>query len=568
MKFARRAWNRVTHAGVTAHTPAPRRKHLIVTNLFALTVGSITVFWFTVYSIVWIPVLGSLMFVIVATSAAVPWLNERGFHVTSRLLILGVSSVVGAAYALVMGPKAGILIMFLPMVCAPLALFDLRERALMAVALPFPVLLAVCVQWYQVDHAPLSVLPREVLERAYAISMVTATVLVVAIMCFMYSVHASAAARLELSYQELLRRSDEVVLFVARNGGITDANRQVEQQLGYDRLRLLATPIWEIDTSLTRHDWSALVARLEAGGPAVFQHRFRRRDGSGYRAEIRLGLVSEGAGCVILAARDISQRSELEARLRVADRLVSVGTLAAGVAHEVNNPLAYTMLNLERVRRRITESQAGLSDEHRREVLESLDMALEGSAKVSTIVNDLKTFSRGRQQARSAVDIERVLRSTLKLASLELHGHADVVTDFGAVPEVWGNEAGLAQVALNLFLNAVQAMKRGGQRHVLRVSTGTDALGRIVVRVSDTGQGIPEVDLNRIFDPFFTTRHAEGGTGLGLYVCRSIVTECGGEITVHSQVDRGTTFELTLPAAHSARTGMGSNGQAVMDPNA
>jgi two-component system NtrC family sensor kinase len=74
--------------------------------------------------------------------------------------------------------------------------------------------------------------------------------------------------------------------------------------------------------------------------------------------------------------------------------------------------------------------------------------------------------------------------------------------------------------------------------------------------------------LNRIFDPFFTTRHAEGGTGLGLYVCRSIVTECGGEITVHSQVDRGTTFELTLPAAHSARTGMGSNGQAVMDPNA
>ncbi len=568
MEFARRAWKRVTHAGVSRHTPADQRKRIIVTNLFALTVGGITVFWFTVYSIFWIPILEGLMFVLVATSAAVPWLNARGFHVASRLTILGISSVAGAAYALVMGPKAGILIMFLPLVCAPLVLFDLRERALMALALPFPVLLAVCVQWYQVDHAPLGSLPHDVIARASAISLVTATVLVAAMMGFLYSVHASAAARLERSYQDLLRRSDEVVLFVARDGSITDANHDVEQQLGHPRLQLLGTPIWEIATSLTCHGWSALVARLESGGPTLLQHKFRRRDGSGYMVEIRLGLVSEGTGCVILAARDISQRSELEARLRVADRLVSVGTLAAGVAHEVNNPLAYIMLNLERVRRRIADSQTGLSDEHRREVLEALEMALEGSAKVSTIVKDLKTFSRGSQRERSAVDIERVLRSILKLASLELHGRAEVVTDFSKVPEVWGNEGRLAQVALNLFLNGVQAMKQNGQRNVLRVSTRTDALGRIVVSVSDTGHGIPEADLNRIFDPFFTTRYAEGGTGLGLYVCRSIVTECGGEITVDSEVDRGTTVQLTLLAAHSARASVEANQQAVLGPSA
>ena len=122
----------------------------------------------------------------------------------------------------------------------------------------------------------------------------------------------------------------------------------------------------------------------------------------------------------------------------------------------------------------------------------------------------------------------------------------------------------MAQVALNLFLNGVQSMKHG-KGNVLRVSTGTDALGRIVVRVSDTGHGIPEIDLNRIFDPFFTTRDAEGGTGLGLYVCRSIVTECGGEITVQSQVDRGTTFQITLPAAHSSRPSVGASAQAVLD---
>jgi PAS domain S-box-containing protein len=545
--------------------PSALRKRLIVTNLFALTIGSITFFWFLVYTALWTPILKPVMFVIVATSVAVPWLNARGFIVTSRLLILGVSSLAGAAYSLVMGPEAGIVIMFLPLVCAPLALFDLRERALMALALPFPVMLAVGVQWYQVDHGPLGDLPREVIERASGISLVTATVLVAAMMRFLYAVHASAEARLEQSYHELLRQSDEVVLFVERDGSIIDANREVERQLGHPRLTLVGKPIWNIDASLTHDDWSALVARVETGGPALLHHKYRRRDGSAYPVEIRLGLVGAGSGCVILAARDISQRTELEARLRVADRLVSVGTLAAGVAHEVNNPLAYITLNLQRVYRRIAESSHGLREQHRTEVLESLQMALEGSAKVSTIVNDLRTFSRGSHEERSAVDIERVLRSTLKLASLELRSRAEVVTEFGAVPEVWGNEARLAQVALNLFLNAAQAMGRGGD-NLLRISTACDAQGRIVVRVADTGQGIPEADLDRIFDPFFTTKQAEGGTGLGLYVCRSIVTECGGEITVHSQPGEGTTFQLTLPAAHSARRS--SNWPAAIDSNA
>jgi PAS domain S-box-containing protein len=554
VRTAKRFWRRITHAGVTPRTPSALRKRLIVTNLFGLTVGSITLFWFAIYTIFWVPILKYFMFVIVACGAAVPWMNSRGYFVASRLMILGVSSVMGAAYALVMGPEAGIVIMFLPLVCAPLALFDLRERALMAVALPFPVMVAVAVQWYQVDHPPLGNLPREVIDRAAGISLVTATVLVAAMMRFLYAVHASAEERLEQSYHELLRQSDEVVLFVARDGRIIDANQQIERQLGHARARLVNAPIWTIDASLTEADWGALVARLEAG-PALVHHKYRRRDGGAYPVEVRLGLVGEGTGCVIVAARDISQRTELEARLRVADRLVSVGTLAAGVAHEINNPLTYITLNLERVLRRITESQRALCEPHRHEVLESLQMALEGTAKVSAIVSDLKTFSRGSQQERSAVDIERVLLSTLKLASLELRSRAEVVTDFAAVPPVWGNEARLAQVALNLFLNAAQAMDRGGSKHnLLRVSTGTDALGGVVVRVSDNGCGIPEADLARIFDPFFTTKHAEGGTGLGLYVCRSIVTESGGEITVSSQSGQGTTFQLTLPAAHSVRS--------------
>jgi PAS domain S-box-containing protein len=565
---ARRALSRLPQAGVRPDMPAALRKRLVVTNLLALTIAGIVAFWFTVYTIFWIPILARMMLAVVATAAFVPWLNARGHVVMSRLAILGISNVAAAAYALVMGPDAGIIIMFLPLVCAPLALFDLRERALMAVALPFPILLAVGVQWYQVDHAPLSDLPREVIVRASIITLMTATMLVAAMMRFLYTVHASAEARLEHSYRELLRRSDDVVLFVERDGRIADANQEVERQLGYTRAELLGRCIWELDASLSQAEWLVLPAQLEASGPIMLHHNYRRRDGSAFPVEVRIGLVFEGRRPLILAARNISQRNELETRLRVADRLVSVGTLAAGVAHEVNNPLTYLTLNLERVHRRIADSGPALTGEQRREILESLQMALEGSSKVSTIVNDLKTFSRGSEESGAPVDVEKVLASTLKLASLELRDRARVVTEFGGVPAAWGNEARLAQVALNLFLNAAHAMGRGQAHDELRVGTSVTPEGAILITVTDTGQGIAAAHLTRIFDPFFTTKQAEGGTGLGLYVCRSIITEAGGDIGVSSQPGQGTTFRVTLPAAHVARRRSGARFLAVQESEA
>lgn len=546
---ARRVFERVTQAGVTADMPTALRKRLVVTNLYALTVAAIVTFWFGIYKVFWVPVLERLMFLLVASAAAVPWLNSRGHVVTSRLLILGVSNLAGAAYALVMGPDAGIMIMFLPLVCAPLTLFDLRERALMAVALPLPILLAVGVQWYQVDHRALVELPRVVIERAADISLVTATVLVAAMMSFLYTVHASAEARLENSYRELVQQSDDVVLFVERAGRITDANAQVERQLGYSRAELLGQPIWTLDTALDEQGWAGLMTRIEATGPTLLHHDYRRSDGREYPVEARVGLVEEGKRRVIVAARDISQRKELDTRLRIADRLVSVGTLAAGVAHEVNNPLTYITLSLERIQRRMTEAGSRLTDEQRRDILEAAQVALEGSAKVSTIVSDLKTFSRGSQDVGSPVDVERVLSSTLKLASLELRERARIVTSFADVPPAWGNEARLAQVALNLFLNAADAMERGLEHDELRVSTALTSTGDIEVTVSDTGNGIAADHLHRIFDPFFTTKQARGGTGLGLYVCRSIVAEAGGHIDVDSRPGSGTTFRITLPPA-------------------
>ena len=175
----RGALSKVVRAGAGPEVPTRLRKQLVVTNLFAIMTGCITLFWFVVYKVFFETVMQDLMFAIIAISAVIPYLNHRGYAVTSRLLLLFMSTSSGAVYALALGPDAGIMIMFLPMVCAPLALFDLKERALVAVALPYPILLAVAVEWYQIDHGPMLPNASEMaINHAQPVSLITATIMV------------------------------------------------------------------------------------------------------------------------------------------------------------------------------------------------------------------------------------------------------------------------------------------------------------------------------------------------------------------------------------------------------
>ncbi|MFL5249755.1 MAG: two-component system sensor histidine kinase NtrB, partial [Myxococcales bacterium] len=235
-----------------------------------------------------------------------------------------------------------------------------------------------------------------------------------------------------------------------------------------------------------------------------------------------------------------------QAQLRMADRLATVGTLSAGVAHEINNPLAYTIANLGYVAERLRDLPGSLDLD---EVDTAIAEALEGAERVRRIVKDMKTLSRVDDETISAVDVERALDASVNMAIHELRQKANVVKEYAGVGFALANEGRLVQVFLNLLVNASQAIATSSpESNEVRIVTCLDAEGRIAVEISDTGGGIPEDVLPRIFDPFFTTKPLGVGTGLGLSICHSLVTAIGGEIDVTSKVGAGTRFLLTLPS--------------------
>jgi len=290
-----------------------------------------------------------------------------------------------------------------------------------------------------------------------------------------------------------------------------------------------------------------------------------RKDGSTFEASVTLSPVRQ-YGHIVAASiitRDISERKRMEAHLAVSDRMASVGTLAAGVAHEINNPLAAVIANLDLVREVFdltapatgdptpspSPQLSGLPD-----VRELLSEARSAADRIRHVVKDLKLFSRPDEERRGPVDVRRVMRSTLQMASTEIRHRARVVQDYGEVAAVEGNEARLGQVFLNLVVNAAQAIAEGDvERNEIRVVTRMDEDGHVVLEVRDTGAGMAPDVLERLFEPFFSTKPIGIGTGLGLSICRRIVGEHGGSITAESNPGKGTTLRVVLPATRDSR---------------
>lgn len=247
---------------------------------------------------------------------------------------------------------------------------------------------------------------------------------------------------------------------------------------------------------------------------------------------------------MIGAMMDVTERRRLEARLLVADRMASLGTLAAGIAHEINNPLAYVLANLD-----YALEELGIRHESG-DVISGLTEARAGAWRVSEIVRNLKTFSHGDEVPRQVIEVVPVVESAINMAANEIRHRARLVRDFRKIPPVAASEARLGQVALNLLVNAAQALADGNAAdHEIRVITETDARGHAVIEVRDNGPGIPLEIRNRIFDPFFTTKQVGGGTGLGLSICHSIVAGLGGEIIADSAPSGGCIMRVMLPPA-------------------
>ena len=244
-------------------------------------------------------------------------------------------------------------------------------------------------------------------------------------------------------------------------------------------------------------------------------------------------------------ARRRAERREMESRLAFADRMASVGTLTAGVAHELNNPLMYVLSNLHLTREEIQgEREAGWVER----VRQQLDEAIQGARRMQHVVRDLKTFSRVDAEQHGHVNVQAVLESSINMCWNEIRHRALLERDFRETPLVDANESRLGQVFLNLLVNAVQAMpERAITDSRITVRSYTDDEGWAVVEVRDNGIGIEPQQQGRIFEPFFTTKPVSEGTGLGLSISRNLVHDVGGEIDVESVPGEGTTFSVRLP---------------------
>ncbi len=373
----------------------------------------------------------------------------------------------------------------------------------------------------------------------------------------------------ETRFRNLIENApDAIAVYPPDDRRLVYANPAFASLLGYDVPQEMLGS--SIDVFIHTEDRPILErrrARLaeSRGALAPQEYRMLRKDGTVVYAEIvSMILEYDGKPNVIAFGRDLTERKHMQARLLLADRMVSVGALAAGVAHEINNPLAYVMTNLDVVAsRRLPPLGARLQElggeaatigEEIARVIAMIDVAREGSERMRDIVRDLRTFTRGAsEEKRGPVDVRRVMDASINLAWNEIRHRARLVKEYGDVVPVFATEARLGQVFLNILVNAAQALEVGdAAENVIRVRATTEPDGQVVVQVSDTGPGIPPEILDRIFDPFFTTKPVGLGTGLGLWICQGIVTSLGGQITAESRPGEGATFRVVLPSATSA----------------
>jgi PAS domain S-box-containing protein len=358
----------------------------------------------------------------------------------------------------------------------------------------------------------------------------------------------SALRESEERFRKLVQGAPDGVA-ILRQGAVAYLNERAARMLGLTRPEDgYGRRITEF---LHPEDAATAMRRIqrleETGKQAAEPNEYRTRSLDGRELVVEISSIPidfDGARAVLAFARDVTERKAIQARLAQAERLSALGVLSAGVAHEINNPLAYVVLNLEVMERELTKSNSQPTPE---QLLERVRQARHGAERVATIVRDLKTFARADGWTRGPVRIESVLESALDVAHSETAKSARVTRRYADVPPVLGNGARLEQVFLNLVLNAAQAMPEGEPgKHEIRIELASNG-DTVRVEISDNGAGMPPDVLDRIFDPFFTTKPPGIGTGLGLPICRSIVRAHGGELDVKSTPGHGSTFTVLLP---------------------
>ena len=377
--------------------------------------------------------------------------------------------------------------------------------------------------------------------------------------------HEALAAKSasEERFRALIERSSDVTMVVDEKGRFTFVSPAFETVIGIPPSQVIGRSAFDLNhPDDAPQAMEALAAAIRNPGTTQqVRVRVRRHDGSWalLGASITNMLAVPGVRGIVVNNRDISEQSTLEQRLAVASRLAAMGTLVAGVAHEINNPLTGVVAglgtakleaksNLEKLEQGERPGKEALIQQNE-EMLEVLGDASEAASRITAIVKDLSVFGAPTQEWKRLRPSD-ILEGALRWIPSSVTRVARVSVEDSGAPEVLASRGQLEQVLVNLITNAAKATRPGETGSIL-VRIGEGPPGRARLEVVDHGIGIPSTNLDKIFDPFFTTRPAgEGrGSGLGLAICHAILMAHGGTITVQSEVGKGSTFRVELPAA-------------------
>jgi two-component system NtrC family sensor kinase len=394
-----------------------------------------------------------------------------------------------------------------------------------------------------------------------------------------------AAERLTAQDDELARdaaifsATDDSIITVSLDGVITGWNPAAARLYGYtadDVMGQTITNIFPADTL----EVLEVMADVVAGEPATFETMYLREDGSPVEISLTLARICDRDGAargVVAISRNIGEQKTREAEFHQESKLESLGRLSAGLAHEINSPIQFVgdnarfleeayeeLIRVVEVYRglidtsspigwmerqeRVREAEAGIDFDYlQKEIPSAVEQTLEGIERVSTIVRAMKTFSHPGHTEQVPADLNEALEATVTVIRHQVSGVADLRLELADLPPVRCNIAELNQVFLNLVVNAADAIEETGRRGVITVATAVDG-DDVIVRISDTGGGIPDDVRQKIFDPFFTTKDVGRGSGQGLALARGVVHEGhGGSLTLDSVLGQGTTFSVRIP---------------------
>jgi PAS domain S-box-containing protein len=380
----------------------------------------------------------------------------------------------------------------------------------------------------------------------------------------------------EERYRILFEYSGTAVAVIEPDGTYSLVNRRFEELVGRKKKEIedKLNPCDIIHPDDKERCLAQRKARMRGEGvPTKSEFRMIRPDGE-VRDVVAIGEFIPGTKRFIVSLIDITERKELEARLKRSEKMASLGQLSAGIVHEINNPLSFVLSNfnsleeylsgLSEVFSKIEEIKGSISDEKKVLPLSSelsrlveekklsfimndlpnlLLETKDGISRIAGIVRNLRSFSSPRKESPQMLSVNECIENALKLIWSQIRNKVELMKDYGDLPRIKGYPTQLCQVFMNLLMNSAQAIEKRG---TIMIATRRER-DEIIVKVKDTGVGIPQEQLPRIFEPFFTTRKGKVGIGLGLSIVYRIIERHNGRMEVESKPGRGTTFTLYFP---------------------